>query len=67
MEKKDTSPRQAQEGGQGGVDPTRPDLAAVHAERQPMDAKAAPTPRDGLSMGSRDRFGDGADGALAGA
>ena len=49
METKDISPREAQKGGQGGVDTTRPDLAVVHAERQAADAKAAPMPQDGLT------------------
>ena len=49
METKDISPREAQECGQGGVDPTRPDLEVGHAESQAVDAKAASMPQDGLS------------------
>jgi hypothetical protein len=48
MERRDVSPREAQEGGQGGVDATRPDLMVGNAEQQAVDA-LTPMPQDGLS------------------
>ncbi len=49
METKDISPREAQKGGQGGVDPAHPDLTVDRVDSQAVDAKAAPMPEDGLS------------------
>ena len=49
METKDISPQEAQDCGQGGVDPMRPDLEVAHGESQAVDAKAAPMPQYGLS------------------
>jgi hypothetical protein len=49
MQTKDISPEEAQECGQGGVDPKRPDLAVVQGERQAVDPEAARMPQGGLT------------------